>query len=122
MPKANILIVADHTTTWEMCWERVLCLPGGDLPEGALFAAAAQLVRNCQARTDAQGIAWFKNELADGRLFVAEQLIVDPDDPDWHRVGAVLAGAFAGLQRAKDVQQGLSETLAPMGDASTAIV
>jgi hypothetical protein len=103
------IIVRDAGAEWQTCWEHVLCLPGGDLPDGALFAAAAQLVRSCHARAGDQGIAWFREELDDGQLFVAEQLAVDPDDPDWQRVSAVLEGASSSLADSRRASDGIGE-------------
>lgn len=102
LPKANILVLADRTAAWEMCWQHVPSLPRQDLSDEALFAEAERLVRSCHARAGDQGIAWFREELDDGQLFIAEQLVADPDDPDWQRVSVMLAGAEAGLKLIKD--------------------
>lgn len=99
---AEPVTAPDDAVAWERCWESVLCLSGNDLSDEALFTEAKRLLRRCRASTADRGIDWFKHELEDAQVFVAEQIAADPADPDWRRIRALLAGAEAGLANCPD--------------------
>lgn len=80
---------------WENCWEQILHLPINPLSNHYLFGKAKHLVLACRARNGYD--AWFAWEISDAKLFVREQLDLDPGNPEWERIGIVLAGAEAGL-------------------------
>lgn len=79
------------------CWETLLRLSTENLSDKALFAEAERLVRSCGTGFSDEGFDWLKNELDSGQLLVAEQLAIDPDDPDWQRLQTVLEGACRSL-------------------------
>lgn len=75
----------------------MLRLAGENLSDEELFAAARQLVHVYRFH-NGFGIDWFDGEVKDSQLFVAEQRAVDPDDPQWRRIGIALAGAGSALR------------------------
>lgn len=87
----------DIAAAWQRCWEILMRLPTKTLSGEALFAEAKRAVRTCRMHTGDKGIDWFREELDEGRVFVAEQIAVDPD-PDWRRLQTVLEGACFGLE------------------------
>jgi hypothetical protein len=82
---------------WEDCWENILRLPIEPLSNRHLYQEAERLVRACRSRAGDEGIERLKWQVSDGLLFVAEELANDPNDPEWQRIDAVLAGAQAGI-------------------------
>jgi hypothetical protein len=62
-----------------------------------LVTDAERLACICRSRTRDKAIAWLKKEVEDAQGYVGEQLAIDPDDAEWQRIQAILAGAQAGL-------------------------
>jgi hypothetical protein len=86
---------------WEECWESILSLPFKPLDNRRLFEEAVRQVQTCHSRAGDEGIGWFEWQVRDGQLFVAEQLASDPNDLEWQRIDAVLAGARSGTTEVK---------------------
>lgn len=82
---------------WERCWESILRLPIEPFSADHLYDEAQRLVRACCSSAGDEGAEWFAWQVHDGQLFVAEQFASAPNDLDWQRIDAVLAGAQAGL-------------------------
>jgi hypothetical protein len=95
---SKVSIVAPE---WEECWESILRLPIKPLDNCRLFEEAVRQVRTCHSSAGDEGIGWFEWQVRDGRLFVAEQLASDPNDLEWQRIDAVLAGAQSGMTEVK---------------------
>jgi hypothetical protein len=86
----------DMLADWEDCWENILRLPIEALSDALVYVEAKEIVRAYRSIASEEGIGWFEWQVLDAQLFVAEQLAGNPDDPEWHRIDMVLAGAHAG--------------------------
>ena len=80
---------------WENCWEEILRMPIEPLCTNYLYDTARHLVMAYLSRNGHD--EWFTWQVTDAKIFVAEQLALEPDSPEWQRISVVLAGAQAGL-------------------------
>ena len=98
LPLFNISVAPQtEGNAWGDCWEQLLRLPLTSRSCDELQAEAKRLVRSCYSQAGDNGYAWFEWQILDGQLFVNEQLANAPDDLEWQRIDAVLAGAQCGL-------------------------
>lgn len=80
---------------WENCWEEILSMPIDPLSNDYLYQKAKHLVLAYLSRNGYD--EWFAWQVTDAKVFVTEQLALEPDSPEWQRIDVVLAGAQAGL-------------------------
>jgi hypothetical protein len=91
-------------TSRDQHWESILRLPLEPFHSPELRVEAKRLINACCSSMAKADIAWLKEQVEEGKLFVTEELAVNPDDLEWQRIDAVLAGALAGF-RALDLRQ-----------------
>ena len=70
-------------------------MPIHPLSTDCLYEKAKHLVKACCCGNGYN--KWIGWQLEDAKLFVEEQLTLDPYSPEWQRIEMVLAGARAGL-------------------------
>jgi len=89
---------AAQPTDVDNCWEGILGLAFEDqATHDQLYKKSIEIINLYMLCMTDLDISSFACDLEDGQKFVAEQLAINPDDSDWQRIAAVLAGARVGL-------------------------